>query len=123
MTKKDNSNDFIHSEQVSPFVPHIALSSNMKINPRIDTVETVKTDEESLEEPKKPLIQLNPLQALSSIQEILDAEDLQELKENEEKFAEDEEDDDKNVLVIQIENWLCTGIKMILIFVNKNKNR
>lgn len=113
LTKRDNSNDFIHSEQVSPFVPHIALNTNSRINPKIDSVETVKTDEESSEQIKKPLIQLNPIQPLSSIQEILDAEDFQELKENEEKFAEDDEDDDQNVLVIQIENWLCTGTKLI----------
>ena len=89
------------SEQVSPFVAHMALNKNPSVRK--------SSEDDKSPNNRKPLIEPIPIRMLSSIEEILGPEEYNNLKNAEEKFAEDD-DDTKNILIIQIENWLCEGI-------------
>lgn len=82
-----------------------------KNNREITSTETIKFGEEDKTDSstlKKPLIEIHPVKVYSSLDELLDPEEFNELKALDEKFAEDDEEK-KNVLVIQIENWICSG--------------
>jgi len=104
------------TEQVSPFMPHLGLNNNNSPNKNIYSVQSLNpSDEEGIAItptpssliPKKPLLELITTK-LTSVEEMMGPIDDNELKHIDEKFAE-EDDDNKNILVIQIENWLCSG--------------
>ena len=99
------------SEQASPFLPHMSLNNLVQTNISSENIkfseEEIKTNESATT--KKPYLDVQPVKIiLSSVEEILGPEDWKELNKGDEKFAEDD-DENKNILIIQIENWLCTG--------------
>ena len=100
------------SEQASHFLPNMSFNnlgqsviSTAKI--RLDDDENKDTDPPT--STKKSLFTVHPVKIiLLNAEEKVIPKELQEFKLGDLKFAEDE-DDDKNMLTIQIENWLCCG--------------
>ena len=114
LQKQDPNHKFeMVSEQASPFVPHIALHT--QLTKPLETSEIIKFIEEGekSESPKlkKPLIEIHQVKTHSSVEELVGADEWNDLKNGEEKFAEDD-DENKNILIIQFENWLCTGHRL-----------
>ena len=99
------------SEQASPFLAHISLGN---LGHTLPSAENIKFSEDELKVSdsasfKKPLLDVQPVKIiLSSVEEIVGPEEWNELKSGDEKFAEDD-DENKNILIIQMENWLCCG--------------
>ena len=100
------------SEQASPFLPNMSFNNLCQsvissANIRLDDNEKKDTDLPT--STKKPLFNIQPVKiVLLDADEIMVPKELQEVKPGDVKFAEDE-DDDKNILIIQFENWLCCG--------------